>query len=105
MFGLNKRTRTTNLLHALDIEPVELKIEKTKALFAKRLLENKFTRGLLESVESYERMSNHFRSKFLNEQNVIQKTQEKLDIDRTKSIIKEIERESKKNGISDSIKT
>ncbi|RNA13713.1 hypothetical protein BpHYR1_053901 [Brachionus plicatilis] len=46
------------------------------------ILENEFTRGLLESIEYHERMSNHFKSK---------------DRERKK--------DSKKNGISDSIKT
>ena len=44
MIGVNKRTRTTNLLYALGIEPVEMKIKKIKMNFAKRLFENKFTK-------------------------------------------------------------
>ena len=47
IIGVDKMTHTTNILYALDIEPVELKVKKIKATFAKRLLENRFTHELI----------------------------------------------------------
>ena len=56
MIGVNKRTHTTNLLHAMDVEPVDLKMKKIKITFARRLLENGFTNVLIQSIEIHERI-------------------------------------------------
>ncbi|RNA43595.1 hypothetical protein BpHYR1_030991 [Brachionus plicatilis] len=87
MIGVKKRTHTANLLFALDIEP---------SSFVKRLLQNDYTTGLLQSIENKEFDENNFKNKFLNGIKGILKTQDK-----------EIESEKKmfKNGISESIKT
>ncbi|RNA26139.1 hypothetical protein BpHYR1_001933, partial [Brachionus plicatilis] len=76
--------------------------------FARRLLENGYTHELLQSIENNERDENKFKNKFLNEMKEILKTQEKLEIEKIKRVIKETEEKKKimaKNGISDSIKT
>ena len=108
MIGVNKRTRTTNLLYALDIEPVEMKIRKIKMNFAKRLLENKYTKRLVQSIENKQLNDNKFSNKYINEVKQVLKTQDKLEIEKIKTAINEIDEEKKnlaKNGVSDSIRT
>ena len=61
MMGVNKRTHTTNLLYALDIEPVELKLKKIKTTFARRLLEKSYTHGLVDSIANKELNDNKFK--------------------------------------------
>ena len=67
MIGVNKITRTTNLLYALGIEPVEMKIKKIKMTFAKRLFENKFTKRLVQSIENKQLNDKKFSNKYINE--------------------------------------
>jgi hypothetical protein len=45
--NLNKKSRTTKLLHALYIEPTAHTILKQKLLFIKRLMNNDFTKNLI----------------------------------------------------------
>ncbi|RNA00969.1 hypothetical protein BpHYR1_048829 [Brachionus plicatilis] len=67
MIGVKKRTHTTNSLYALDIEP---------SSFVKRLLQNDYTTGLLQSIENKEFDENNFKNKFLNGIKGILKTQD-----------------------------
>ncbi|RNA07843.1 hypothetical protein BpHYR1_010300 [Brachionus plicatilis] len=93
MIGVKKRTHTTILLYALDIEPVDLKIKKIKSSFVKRLLQNDYTTGLLQLIENKEFDENNFKNKFLNGIKGILKTQDKLDIGKINEKIREIDGE------------
>lgn len=43
MLSLDERSRTTNLLYAINIELVESKIKKLKLYFARRVMDNEYT--------------------------------------------------------------
>ena len=52
LLKLSSRTQNRDLLCALNIEPVEIKIKKLKINFVKRILENEFTKRIFKSVET-----------------------------------------------------
>ncbi|RNA43596.1 hypothetical protein BpHYR1_030992 [Brachionus plicatilis] len=60
MLGLDKRSRTTNLLYALNIEPVCSKIKKLKLNFASRIIGNEYTSKIFRSKEVNEVHINKF---------------------------------------------
>ena len=49
--SLEKRSPTTNLLYALNIEPVNPKIQKLKINFGKRIIENSYTKKVFRKKE------------------------------------------------------
>ena len=61
MIGLTKRARSTKLLTALDIEPMDILLIKRKLLFIRRLANNPYTNQLIENIlyESKKKQKNH----------------------------------------------
>ncbi|RNA27060.1 hypothetical protein BpHYR1_026691 [Brachionus plicatilis] len=50
MFGLYKRSRTTKLITAINVEPMERVLIKRKLFFIMRLANNKFTKTLVNNI-------------------------------------------------------
>ena len=101
MIGYKKRTRTTNLLHAIGIEPVARKYKIMRLNFMKRLLGNEYTFKIVKTIER-ENENNKY----------VKETKEyiggEIEWDKIKEIIKREKlknEEESKNGISDSIRT
>ena len=103
MLGISKRTHTTQLLYALGVEPVEIKLKNNKINFAKRLLENEYTANLFNTLREKQASSNK----------LIKETYGILGINLqhpiTREIIKkgiktlETKQKNQKNGCCDSI--
>ena len=49
-FGINKRSRTTNLVYGLDLESSKKRIEYLKLNFLKRLYKNSYTKQVVEQI-------------------------------------------------------
>ncbi|RNA08755.1 hypothetical protein BpHYR1_049566 [Brachionus plicatilis] len=75
-----KKSRTTNLLYALNLEPVYSKIRKTKLSFAKRLLENEFTTKLIKNNQNKVKIRKTVKMEFTDSFNHINMFQLKLSI-------------------------
>ncbi|RNA12751.1 hypothetical protein BpHYR1_032140 [Brachionus plicatilis] len=73
--GLSKRSKTTNLLHALNIAPTEDTLKLRKLAFAKRLENNVFTRKLVNKIIEESEISR----KKLNKNSLIAEFNELLD--------------------------
>ena len=60
LLKLSPRTRNRDLLYALRIQPVEIKIKKLKINFVKRILENQFTKGIFKGIKTESGLANTF---------------------------------------------
>ncbi|CAF0722127.1 unnamed protein product [Brachionus calyciflorus] len=103
MLGLDKRSRTNNLLYALNIEPVCSKIKKIKLNFAARIIGNEYTEKIFRIKEDNVKSSSKFVQEIretLCSNEII--TQEKL-LEKV-SQIKDEDETNSRNGICESLK-
>ncbi|RNA43154.1 hypothetical protein BpHYR1_004066 [Brachionus plicatilis] len=99
ILGLDKRSRTTNLLYALNIEPVISKIKKLKLNFASRIIGNECTRTKETDRNNGNKLVQELReilgsNEFITQEILIKKVKK----------IKEEDEIISKNGICETIK-
>jgi hypothetical protein len=102
MLGVEKRTKSTNLLYSVGVEPVEEKIKILKLNFANRILSNNLTSQILKYT-----LINDKNNKFVSEINdIMGNDNDRIDTDQMKDKIKLIKKKTgkmKASGTSDSI--
>ena len=107
MLNLNKTSRTTNLLSALDIEKMEEKIIKLKNGFMKRIMGNNLTQTIIKELENKVSEISELSNKSILKEMAEYAEESGLNIHEINQSIdiklKEL-RKSVPNGISDSIK-
>ncbi|RNA25544.1 hypothetical protein BpHYR1_017024 [Brachionus plicatilis] len=95
--SLEKRSRTTNQLYALNIEPVDSKIQKLKLNSGKRIIENDYTEKVFRKIE----LKVNDESAFIKELREILGSSDQIT---KENQIKKEDSEKSKKGICDSIK-
>ena len=102
--NISARTRSKNLLYAMSIEPVEIKLKMLKLKFVKRILANEFTKKIFLSNKHNDENNNFVKEACLSLNISIK---DEIEASYFKREIKNLEKkkiEESGNGICDSIK-